>query len=289
MRPLTLARAMWTLFEPIHAVTYFAAPARAAFEAAGLLGFWRGYFAGRAAPLGPVGPAPVVAMFNGFAPAMVARALPSVWDLASPAEAIAARERGASATLGSLVDPGDAAALCDRLVPVLGALEPFGHPLGAANLAVPDPDDAHARLWQACTTLREHRGDGHVAALVGAGLAGPDVVVLRGGLDGDRALYQPARGLTDEQWSSAADRLVARGLLDRDGWATDAGRAAVADVELATDRTATRPWAEIGDTATLDLARALHGLAVACRGLLPDVTPIGDLQVWDLDPSHLVG
>ena len=44
---------MWTLFEPVHAVTYFAPEARSAFEAAGLRGFWRGYFAGRAAPLGP--------------------------------------------------------------------------------------------------------------------------------------------------------------------------------------------------------------------------------------------
>ena len=47
------ARAMWTLFEPIHAVTYFAPEARGAYEEAGLRGFWRGYFAGRAAPLGP--------------------------------------------------------------------------------------------------------------------------------------------------------------------------------------------------------------------------------------------
>src|SRR5256885_422912 len=43
-------RHMWTLFEPIHDVTYFHPAARAAFEEAGLRGFWRGYFAGRAAP-----------------------------------------------------------------------------------------------------------------------------------------------------------------------------------------------------------------------------------------------
>ena len=47
-----MARSMWTLFEPIHAVTYFTAEARSAYEKAGLRGFWRGYFAGRAAPLG---------------------------------------------------------------------------------------------------------------------------------------------------------------------------------------------------------------------------------------------
>jgi hypothetical protein len=64
---------MWTLFEPVHAVTYFAPEARSAFEEAGLRGFWRGYFAGRAAPLGPAGAAVVGASFFNFAPAMVAR------------------------------------------------------------------------------------------------------------------------------------------------------------------------------------------------------------------------
>ena len=63
------ARAMWTLFEPVHAVIYFAPEARGAFEDAGLRGFWRGYFAGRAAPLGPTGPAVVTASFFNFAPA----------------------------------------------------------------------------------------------------------------------------------------------------------------------------------------------------------------------------
>ena len=65
MQPTTLARAMWTLYEPIHAITYFAAGARAEFEAAGLRGFWRGYFAGRAAPLGLVGGAGGVGSARG--------------------------------------------------------------------------------------------------------------------------------------------------------------------------------------------------------------------------------
>jgi hypothetical protein len=57
------ARSMWTLFEPIHAVTYFAPEARSAYEQAGLRGFWRGYFAGRGGPPGAPraagGPPPV--------------------------------------------------------------------------------------------------------------------------------------------------------------------------------------------------------------------------------------
>jgi hypothetical protein len=65
----TTARLMWTLFEPVHNVSYFAPEPRATFEQAGLRGYWRGYFAGRSAPLGTVAAAPVVAAFFSFAPA----------------------------------------------------------------------------------------------------------------------------------------------------------------------------------------------------------------------------
>jgi hypothetical protein len=46
---MSAARAMWTMFEPVHDVTYFAPEALQAFTEAGLRGYWRGYFAGRAA------------------------------------------------------------------------------------------------------------------------------------------------------------------------------------------------------------------------------------------------
>ena len=104
------ARSMWTLFEPIHAVTYFAPQARAAFEQAGLRGFWRGYFAGRAAPLGPVSAAVVTASFFNFAPGMVARAIPGVWELISPEEALRVRVAGACQALGGLLAGLEAAA-----------------------------------------------------------------------------------------------------------------------------------------------------------------------------------
>src|SRR5918994_1832811 len=98
-----LVRALWRVGEPIHALTYFAPEAARAFEDAGLRGFWRGYFAGRAAPLGAVGAAPVVATFFSFAPRMVQRALPDVWTRADPATALLARLDGARASLAALV------------------------------------------------------------------------------------------------------------------------------------------------------------------------------------------
>src|SRR5689334_3792199 len=174
------ARRMWTLFEPVHVVTYFAPEARAAFEAANLRGFWRGYFAGRSAPLGPVDAAPVIALFFGFAPAMVSRALPDVWSRATPAESLAARLAGARASLSPLFDgagPIDEAA--DLLRAAATAVPTGGRALGAANAALPWPDDALGVLWHAATILREQRGDGHVAALLVAGLDGAEAGVWR--------------------------------------------------------------------------------------------------------------
>jgi hypothetical protein len=289
MQTTTLARAMWTLYEPIHAITYFAAGARVEFEQAGLRGFWRGYFAGRAAPLGAVGPAPVVGLFNSFAPVMVERALPAVWDLVSPADALAARSRGAVVVLAGLADAREAARLGDLLAPIVAAHEPAGHALGAANLALPEPDDPHARLWQSCTSLREHRGDGHVAALVAVGVTGADIVVLRCGINWDRAVHQPARGWSDEEWLAATSRLVRRELLDADGKATQAGRAVVIEAEEITNQAAASPWEVLAPGDVLEVARSLRPLARACRELSPEVTPIGDLRVWDVenDPEYL--
>jgi len=289
MQPTTLARAMWTLYEPIHAITYFAAEARAEFEQAGLRGFWRGYFAGRAAPLGAIDPAPVIGLFNSFAPSMVERALPAVWDLVSPADALAARSRGAAAVLAGVVDAREAARLADLLAPIVAAHKPAGHALGAANLALPEPDGPHARLWQACTSLREHRGDGHVAALVAVGATGADIVVLRCGLGWDRAVHQPARGWSDEDWLAATARLVRRELLDADGRATEAGRAVVAEAEEITNQAAAPPWEVLAPGEILEVARSLSLPAHACRELSPKVTPIGDLRLWDAenDPEYL--
>jgi hypothetical protein len=269
---------MWTLFEPVHLVTYFTPEGRAAFEEAGLHGFWRGYFAGRSAPLGPVGAAPVVAVFFGFAPAMVARALPDVWQRASPEESLAARERGAVAALTRLtadIPAEQVAEAADLLEAATDQLGPAGRVLGAANLALPRPRWPLARLWQAGTTLREHRGDGHNAALLAAGIDGCESLVLRAGQDLPREMLQAGRGWPDEEWSAAADRLGQRGWLSADGRATAAGVAVYQEVEAVTDRLAAAPWEALGDAATHRLAQLLRPVALACYAALPQSTPIG--------------
>ena len=279
-----VARRMWTLFEPVHAVTYFAPEARAAYEGAGLRGFWRGYFAGRAAPLGAAGAAVVTASFYNFAPSFVGRAVPGVWELISPDDALRVRREGAVASLRELLAGRDAEvkAAANLLERALDGLDYPGRVLSAANGAldavdaVDDEDGGDlGRLWQATTTLREHRGDGHFAAVVAAGMDGCEVLALRCGLDMDRATMQPIRGWTDEQWDAARERLADRGLLGADGTLTEAGRELHAAVEEATDQSAERPWVLLGEDGLAELVEGLVPLAVACAQVVPYPSPIG--------------
>ncbi|GAA0512735.1 hypothetical protein Ade02nite_88130 [Paractinoplanes deccanensis] len=272
---MTSPRELWSLFEPLHAVTYFTPQAAAAFEAAGLTGFWRRYFAGRAAALGPVGPGPVTAAFFGFAPAMVSRAMPSVWTRITPADAIAARTAGASAALTDLFDGLPASTVADAadlLAEAALSVDLPGRTLAAAHADLPWPGEPVARLWHAATILREHRGDGHVAALLVAGVDGCESLVWRVGLDGGRLreVTQPARGWTDDEWRAATDRLEKRGWLTADGVATAAGRAAYAEVEALTDRLAAGPWQRLGDRGV----QVLTPLAERAWRVLPDDNPI---------------
>lgn len=270
-----IARQMWTLYEPVHAVTYFTPEAIEAFEAAGLRGYWRGYFAGRAAPLGPVGAAPVIAAFFSFAPGMVSRALPDVWQRATPEKVLHARLKGATAGLARLTAHLPAASLeqaAEVLTEVTGRLDHCGRVLGAANAALPVPDEPLSRLWQATTTLREHRGDGHVAALVSAGMSGCDVLVWRAAYDMSREVLQQYRGWTDDEWDAATRRLVETGWLDDARKPTDAGVARHQEIEAATDRAAGAAWVGV-DTERL---RSLLAPATrVCRAAIPVANPVG--------------
>jgi hypothetical protein len=277
---MSAARAMWTMFEPVHDVTYFVPEALGAFTEAGLRGFWRGYFAGRAAPLGGAGAAVVTASFYNFAPSFVARAIPGVWDLVTPRDAIAVREAGAAASLRRLLSgrEAEAAKAADLLWHAAENLDFAGRVLAAANSELPVSGDPLTRLWQAATLLREHRGDGHFAALAAAGIDGCEAVVLRCAKDISRDLMQPVRGWTDEQWGAAAAQLAERGWIGEDGTLTAAGRAAHDAVEAATDQAAARPWTQMGAAGLAEAAEVLLPLAQACAAALPEVIPVGRLQ-----------
>jgi len=276
MTSLSTERRLWSLFEPVHAVIYFMPHPTVAFEAAGLTGGWRRYFAGRAAALGPVGAGPVTAAFFGFAPAMVARALPSVWSRITPEAALAARTAGARAALTEVFADLPVAEAADLLATAAKAVDLPGRVLGAAHADLPWPEDPVGRLWHAATILREHRGDGHVAALLTAGVDGCESVAWRSAIEGGRLreVTQPARGWTDQEWEAAVGRLAARGWSTADGTATAAGRDAYAEVEALTDRLASEPWRRLGAAGTDRCAELLTPLAIRAGRALPPDNPL---------------
>ncbi|MER7850735.1 hypothetical protein ABTZ03_43180 [Kitasatospora sp. NPDC096077] len=269
------ARALWWLFEPVYAVTFLQPESRAAFEALGLDGGWRGYFAARSAPLGAVGvlgAPPVTAAFFSFAPATVERALPAVWTHASPGQALAARTEASAAVLARLlseVPSEQVEAAATALERAVARADCAGRVLAAANAALPRPADAYGRLWQAATVLREHRGDGHVAALVAAGLDGCEAPVLHCATGASRQVLQPMRGWTDDEWDAAGARLVERGWLTADGTVTELGRIRHQALEDATDLAAARPWEGLPDGELDRLTAALRPLAAICRAQMP--------------------
>ena len=276
------ARRLWRVLEPYHAVTYFAPDAHQAFKDAGLRGFWMGYFAGRAAPMGPVGPGVVTATFFGFRHDMVARALPDAWTFASVDEVLAARLGGADRALRSLLGNAvHAEAVTEAAQLATTAAEAgdrAGRPLFAANADLPWPAQAHLVLWHAGTLLREYRGDGHVAALTAAGLDGCEShvsMVAAGSLGRD--VLQPNRGWSDDDWAAAADRLRSRGWLGDDGMLTEKGRAERAGIERRTDELALGPWLALGAAGAARLVELVEPLSRAIRdgGAFPVPNPIG--------------
>jgi hypothetical protein len=267
--PESLARRLFELVEPVAVVTYLEEEPTAAVMALGLPGMWDAYFAGRAAPLGRDVPAEVVdALFYSFAPGEVARHIPKVWDLITPEAASGAREKGSAAALrrilGDLAD-GPGVARAAELLVKAGTTAPIeGRALFAAVRTLPLPTEPVARLWHGANLLREHRGDGHVAALVTEGIGRTEAHVLHA-----LSEHMPAKDfgrvshLPEAQLAAVVEGMRTRGLVGEDGWLTDAGRRSKERVESLTDRLAARAY-DVLDPDELDqLVADLEPLAAA--------------------------
>lgn len=276
------ARELWRVLEPIHAVTYFSPEPLAALKAAGYRGFWMGYFAGRAAPLGRASAELVHALFFNFTLDHVARAVPDAWDFAPPEAALAARRDGSVAALrrhlGARAEAPEIARAAELAARAAAHAVPEGRPLFAANRALTEPEDSLALLWHAATLLREHRGDGHVVALTAAEIGGRESHVLHSLATGTpAAVYAASRKADPEEWSRILDDLRARGLVDADGKLSDAGRRTKETVEELTDRLAWTAYDGLTDTEIAELLRLLRPItaAVVASGEIPTLSPIG--------------
>lgn len=278
------ARILWHLLEPIHAIVYFAPEVPDVFAKRGLKGFWRTYFAARAAPLGHVGAGAVVATFYGFHPDFVHRAVPSIWQAMSPDDAVEARLAGVDRAMVriEMTDIAGTSNTAEILRAALDQAPVGGRSLFAANRDLPMPEEPHLALWQAATTYREFRGDGHVAALLTHGLDGLESTILRLGVDGSpRDSIAPHRGWTEADWSAACERLLSRGLVDRDSVATAAGVDLHRTVEQLTD-TLCAPVVDRLERHIATLLETLVPLANAVSGQIPYPNPMGVPQPTEL-------
>jgi hypothetical protein len=251
--------------DPIHSQLYFAPEHDEHLSATGLRPGRMSYFAGRAAPMGAVGAGVVTATFYNFSPSLVAHMIPRAWTLASPEQVLAARLDAARAsltrTLGDAAGSEEVTELAGLLREACDGLTAEGRPLFAGHADLDWPEEPLLSLWHGATLLREHRGDGHVAVLLHAGLTGLEALITHSATG--RGFTEPAakatRGWRDEEWGAARAALADRGLLDDDGL-TSEGEDLRGRIELQTDALAADPWLSLGvekTTRVIELGKGL--------------------------------
>ncbi len=197
--------------------------------------FFPGYVWGRAAALGSPTPSVVAATFGVFEPRMIAAAYEAGVAGATRDDILAARAAGGAASLDAIAGAAECAAIADPLLRALDVLDGLGRPLFSALRSLPVPSSPGGRLWRAAELVREHRGDGHLAALVAAGLdAGEANVLTERWLGFALGEYSTTRGFGTQALADGMSRLQARGWMQGDEL-TDPGRAARVAIEAATD------------------------------------------------------
>jgi hypothetical protein len=262
----SMARRMFELVEPIGVIPYAAEDPNEAMFALGFTNYWDTYFAGRAAPLGVV-PAEVVdALFYNFAPGEVARHIPTVWRTTTPEAAIAARQRGCVKALRRILaghlDSPAFARTTELLTKAATSAPVEGRPMYAALRALPIPDDVVTRLFHAASLLREHRGDGHIAALMTEGVGGLEAHVLLAldmGMPAEK--FGRIHHLPAPQLAAVIDGMRDRGLIGDDGWLSDLGRGVKQRVEALTDDLAMPPYLTLDPDELAELIEGLEPLA----------------------------
>ncbi|QKW10224.1 hypothetical protein HUT18_31280 [Streptomyces sp. NA04227] len=277
--PDRAARRCHNVLNPLHSTHYFSPELASELAELGVEDRSAAYFAVRAAALGPVEAPVVTATFYNFRPELVARHVPAVWRTASPAAVLDARLRAVDTSLRRLlgeeiIGSPELAEAADLALHAAQACAPHARPLYAAHAALPVPDAPHLALWHAATLLREHRGDGHLAALLAAGLDPVEALVTHTatGKGMTPKWVLATRGWTEADWDAAAERLRGRGLLDADGEPTPEGVAHRKELELATDRLDVAPYEHLGADKVARLTELATGFLTTAflNGAFPD-------------------
>jgi hypothetical protein len=270
------ARRLRNLVEPIAAGVYFAPEAQRRYESFGL-NYFEGYFCSRGACLGKAPWSVIAAAFAAFKPAVVERAVTGGWSKTDPEPLLEARLAGATDQLTRLIgEPnGGVARATDILFSLTDGVDPSGRMLYSGLAVLPVPDTPMGRLWRAADLVREHRGDGHIAAWISRTDSCEITVLTELSWGLAPGTYVFTRGWSREDVDAAQQRLRDRGLLEGDAL-SDAGRAFRDEIERDTDLAEREIVSRLGDRAD-----DLFGL------LAPITRVIVDGGGYPVDPSRL--
>ncbi|MFB7511802.1 hypothetical protein [Streptomyces sp. NPDC056144] len=253
--PPRAGRRCHNALNPIHSTVYFSPDLDREFGALGFTDPAAMRLASRSAALGAVGAGTVAATFYNYDHTHLARYFPAVWETAAPSEVLAARLRAVDTTLRRLLGEETVSSpeMAEAAVLALRATEActrHARPLYSAHADLPVPDAPHLAYWYATTLLREHRGDGHLSALLAAGLDPVEALVSHTatGKGMSPRWVLGSRGWARADWEAATERLRGRGLLDAEGELTEAGTALREELELHTDRLDSAPYEHLGAT-----------------------------------------
>jgi hypothetical protein len=121
-----------------------------------------------------------------------------------------------------------------------------------------------ARLWHAATLLHEHRGDGHIAALIAAGIGGTEAPVLQALSEGIPAeKFGGIHHLPADRLARVVDGMHARGLIGASGWLSDAGRKTKERIESLTDDLAAAAYSSLEPSELDQLIGDLEPISAA--------------------------
>ncbi|MFI6638286.1 hypothetical protein [Streptomyces sp. NPDC050504] len=285
--PARAGRRCHHVLNPLYSTVYFSPDYPRELADVGVHDRETHFFIGRAATLGAVGPGVVTATFYNYNHELVARHVPALWRTTTPEAVVGARLRAADTTLRRLL--GDDVIKSDAMAEAAGlalraaeACTRHARPLYAAQADQPVPAEPHLAYWHASALLREHRGDGHLLALLDAELDQVEALVSHTATGkGMRPHWVLAtRGWGRADWDAAVERLRGRGILASEGelTLTEAGEALRADLEERTDRLDAAPYEHLGAEGVerlTELGRGFLMTAVAAGGFPADLTGKG--------------
>ena len=211
------------------------------------LDFFSGYAWGRAAALGEPAPAVVVSSFAVFEPALISGVYEAGRAACGRDQVLSTRFHATTVSLTGVLDGVDVSGAAARLRNAALDLDRSGRPLYAGLAEIPLSDDPVEMLWRSAELIREHRGDGHIAACVAEGLDPIAMNVLTELWVGfPLGEYSGTRGWAPEAIEATAETLRGDGLLDGDRLSAQ-GRTLRDHIEHATDRAQAQLVARLGD------------------------------------------